>query len=515
MGRCRWLVRSAVDAEACDLVWVGMVTAPATRDRRGGLAGDLLWTTLTSLAVLFGNIALSALLARRGAVDVFEPYTLAKRVSAAALPFISLGLTVGVVKFVAGTLDSRLRGTYVRVTAITVAVMVIAVTALLMLAPERIASILLGETGTALLWSVWVYTIALTANALVFAFYRAELKQTRANWTNLVAMMAIPVTIVTFAPSNWSAASLLYLVSGSILVWNGSQLVLRLATTPVYGGRLTTCTWDLLRYSVPRIPSGIAMGVLLVIAPLFARRAGMLTESSYLLAGISVAQLISASLQSFGIVLLPRVSEMASEQRHEDVKGMAEKIVFAALLLSAVVTPVMVGMSPIVIPLWLGAEFAKAVPIVQIMSFAIPGVVSFNVLRSLADGVISHPVNTYLAVAGLVVAAVGMALLGHSGSALAVWYVVGQLVAGLGLTIVLTLNLRLHVSIWPLVVGAAGSALLGGMLWMASPEGWLQVGSTLTIGLAGTLLVLGVLLWWTPARYGYRSVLIRLVSRNR
>ena len=55
---------------------------------------------------------------------------------------------------------------------------------------------------------MWSFACALTMNTLVYTFYRAEMRQDRANWSTLSAMTIAPVLVVAFAPQSWEAVPL-------------------------------------------------------------------------------------------------------------------------------------------------------------------------------------------------------------------------------------------------------------------------------------------------------------------
>ena len=187
-----------------------------------------MWTTLTSVTVLVGAAALSYFLARRGAVDVYGPYQLAKRVGTSIMPFLVLGLNVAAVKYIPSTKDRRgtravLDGHHERDHA------------------DSACRDGVSDRGSGFDSSIVprcgrhcscmgdvVVSVALTMNTLVYTFYRAEMRQDRANWSTLSAMTIAPVVVVALAPQSWKAVSLLLSVSLFVIVWNGSQLVWRL-----------------------------------------------------------------------------------------------------------------------------------------------------------------------------------------------------------------------------------------------------------------------------------------------
>lgn len=478
----------------------------------------MLWTTGTQIAVMAGIVILSGILARRGAGSVFEPYNLGKRVAATMLPLITIGLTTGAVRFIARAKDENERRATGLISIVSVVALCAAISITFALFPELAARILVGDADVRLMWAVWLYSVALAANGLVYAFYRAEIRQTRANWESLLAVPVIPLVVVVLAPTGWDGASLLAWGAVGILVMDVPQLASRVFR----GARavkeepqdLQLRTRSLMSYSVPRIPAGFALAALVMVGPWIARRAGMIDSSAMVLAALAVGQMAGGAVQSMGVVLLPRVSELEGTGRRDQITVLAEKSAFGALALSVVSVPLGVALAPTLVPLWLGPGYGRAVGAVQVVMLGVPAVVLFTMLRNIADGLLHRPVNTYASLAGLAVG-VGLtaAVPASEPAAVSAGWVLGQTVAAVVVLVWLTRALEMRVGYGYLGLALAVATLGSIVPWLirvpsgAATLAWIVAWGV--VGIVGTLAVL----YFSPSRYGFRGTVGALFRR--
>ncbi|TLM65725.1 MAG: hypothetical protein FDZ70_10875, partial [Actinobacteria bacterium] len=247
-----------------------------TSPHTAGMGRDLVWTTLTTVAVLLGNVVIASLLAHRGAADVFGPFNLVKRISAGLLPFLTLGLTVGVVRSIAAAAGERERDAH-RAAAVALSLgTTLAAGLVCLLTPGPVSSLLLGVRDPALLLALWLYSLSLVVNGLAYSFYRAELQQGRANVIN-ISQTLLPLAVLALAPASWSAVRLLDLAAALVIAWSGGAMLLRVlagAGALARPRELVASGRAMLAYSLPRVPGGVALGFMLAIGPTAANRAG-------------------------------------------------------------------------------------------------------------------------------------------------------------------------------------------------------------------------------------------------
>ncbi|GAB4282593.1 MAG: hypothetical protein Kow0067_02860 [Coriobacteriia bacterium] len=488
--------------------------------KRRSITHDLAWTAMTSVGLIVGNVVLNYFLARRGAVDVFGPYNLAKRLAAGLVPALTLGMTIGVVRFIAATTSAERRREY-QWTAIAATLAVLgACTALVVWGAEPLSRLVLGYTDAGLLLSMWGYTVALALNALIYSFYRGELKQSKANWNNLWAMTGIPVLVVGLAPRGWNAEALLTAVTVIVVVWNGSQVVGRLVrslkTGPV-GRRVREASAPLLAFSLPRIPALVSDELVTAVPPLIANQAAQASTASFLLAGMSFATIVSAALQALNVVLLPRISEMHATGRTDAIRDITSRLFYIVGVTSAISVPLLYAATGDLVAVWLGEGFAPANPIVRIVILSIPAVVTYSPLRSIVDGTMKRPLNSYASILGIGLCVALSYVLGpESGLMLAAAYVIGRWIATALVVTVISARIRpafspLHVLVSAILALAAGFGIqYAAGDWSGTIAALARILATGVVGAGGLFAAL----WYAPGHLGLRPILERALRRG-
>ena len=404
-------------------------------DRGAGtrLGTDVAWTTLTSALVIGGNALVAAVLARR-AVEIFGFYSLARRIGATALPLLCLGLTLGLAKFLAAAESDEERASYIRATVLVAGLIALLGTALIGATGDQVSVWLFGSVDLRMLWSVWLYCMGLVALSLGYAMYRGMLKQGRANLTTILGAVAAPLAVVLLLPKETPASVLVGSVGLLILAVGLASLAPWLGPWRVgwnSGVGLWATARELVGFSSARVPGGVAQGLIMTTGPVVAARAGETLASSYLLGALAFAQVGAASLQAFSIVLLPRVSQMSSLGDKEGISRVASQFISILVVASVAGIPIGWVAASELVRLWLGPDFAPAVPAVQIVLLAIPWYVSYSVLTSVTDGAIRAPLSSYAAIAAFVLtAAVSLNVDPSNVRLLATAFFLGQLLAG-------------------------------------------------------------------------------------
>lgn len=396
---------------------------PSNRTR---VSDDLVWASLSILAVLLANLAMSAILARRG-ISTFEVFNLGKRVAATAVPVLVMGLNLGLAKTLAEVEGaSRLR----RLTAgyRLVLVSMVGISALFVLAPG-LRTVFGGTSGWEF-WTVWMYTLGMACNLIVYSAHRGSLAQAKANRNNMLAVGLLPIAVVLVLPATAPSTLLLAAIGAILLASQGSRIV-----WTAYGPRAVSLTRleyaTLLRFSLPRLPAGLLAAAALAAGPWIVHRAGIPTDAAFLLAGLSVVQLAGAAFAGFSMVLLPRISAMTTSGEIGRARTTVGGVVSLMLIACAAAVPVLyVGMDTVV-ELWLGSAFITAAPVLRVFVIGVPAVVLYGVLTSVTDAAVKLPVNTIGAGLALI-GALAPVLMGEvSAQSMAFGFVAGQWMAAL------------------------------------------------------------------------------------
>ncbi len=466
---------------------------------------DLLLTAATSLAYIVGNVVLVSMLAERGAVEVFAPYSFARRVATGLMPILCLGMNVGLVRRMA----ERDPGDKGRVAA--AGIIVFGSTAVLALTSAVVGLRLLAPVldpfgGTAMYWATVWWALAVAANSFVYAMFRGSFMQRRANIVTLVSMTVLPLAVLLFAPAGTGASFLMGSTALLVTVWIAASAPwtrIFVGLRALAGAGVVGEVRSLLGFSASRIPAASAVAMLMVVGPWAATRSGDARAAGYLLAGFAFAQVVNAAVGSVGIVLLPRVAAMSADPDRGALKSVVERSLFVSLGFAATVTPALVVASGPLVGWWLGAEFVAGVRVVTVVLLATPAVVLYTLLASIIDGYRETPFTTFASLIALALCTVMSLLVADDPVSLA-WVFTGcQSLAAAILFGVLVRDLRPRAF---LVRHLAAAGLVLALAWLSLrlAQGAADLVSVLIAGAcAGAGAV--ATLWFSPGELGLRE----------
>jgi len=162
----------------------------------------------------------------------------------------------------------------------------------------------------------------------------------------------------------------------------------------------------LLKYCIPRVPAGFALAGLLTLGPLLAGHIRGLKEAGYFVIGQSVFRVMESAIVGFGLVALPKISQLLAEEKVEFLRSKIEDILNMIFQLGLFVTIHAFIWSKEIVLVWLGSEYIDAVPIMKIIILSLGPYLGYVILRSIVDAVEVRAINTLNISLSLILAAV-------------------------------------------------------------------------------------------------------------
>jgi O-antigen/teichoic acid export membrane protein len=463
-------------------------------------------TLVAQVAVATGALILYRLLATEAGTDGFAAYSLVKQASVLLFPVLSVGLIVGLPRYVALSGDER--GTPAEAylwAAIAIATCTLSTAAALAWAfPRWFAAVLFGDADRTELVGPLVALLAATVLFFVaFGYFRGQLKVVTSSSLQILAVAVLPPCVVAMLPGRSIGALVLVIAAGQAAI-----SLLAMAPPLVRGprgvfARVRAAGRELLGYGYRRVPADLAQVGLFALVPVLAAQAGSLTDVAYLAAGQQVLSLLGFAVLPLGLVLLPSLSRMLAadfEGASRNVAVLATLAVHAALFL----TPQVLIYADVAVVGWLGESFEDAGSVVRVTVVPAALYVVYMMLRSALDAVAVKSYNSRNSVIGLAVfgavALAGLKLdLARPVMAIAWAFAAGLTVQGL-LTIATVHRLfEVHRAAYALHIALPAAALTGGLALAARPFvvdaesslAWLAVTELVLAG-----LFLGALVYW-------------------
>jgi O-antigen/teichoic acid export membrane protein len=219
--------------------------------------------------------------------------------------------------------------------------------------------------------------------------------------------MAIIPLVVSYFFAYKKNSSLIMFLMGSAFFLSFIPLVLIIMKTKLPRlSDIRSSMKTLLKYSLPRVPAGFALAGLLTLGPFLAGLILGLKEAGYFVIGQSVFRVMESAIVGFGLVALPKVSQLVAENKLEFLKLKIEDILIMIFQLGIFVTIHTFIWSKEIVLVWLGSEYTEAVPIMKILILSLGPYLGYVILRSIVDAVEVRAINTLNLSVSLVIAAV-------------------------------------------------------------------------------------------------------------
>lgn len=395
---------------------------------------DIVLTTVTSIVVIISMIFVTRFLAKGLGPDVFGAYCLARRIVSFIIPFSTVAMGVSLARYIAISVDEEKRKKYLVSTICIVFCVSLVVCLVGYLGGKSLTILIFHDPRYLMLFYSSLFMVAgFGFFEILYSYYRGI---QRINMANLwqVCIIAILPLIISYTFAQKGNVALIVFLMGLSTYLTIFPLMVFLRRIKWKGlNRIKLSFKDLLKYGIPRTPGGIALAGLLTIGPFLAPYFGTMKDAGYLVLGQSVFRIVEASVVAFGLVALPKVSQIFSEGRTDFLRDRISDIL-AIIIHVGLFTIIQIFIwSNEIVLIWFGHEYLEAVPIIRVFLFSLCPYLGYVMLRSIIDAVEERAVNTLnlfisfgvTAVLSLLLAYAGLGVLG-----LAVGITVGLLNLG-------------------------------------------------------------------------------------
>ena len=235
----------------------------------------------------------------------------------------------------------------------------------------------------------------------------------RASALQVVALGALPPLVVAVFPDKPVDELILIMAAGTVIfsmIAIGAPLVRGLEASARHTFALARRRlWD---YGHRRVPGEMAQLGLFVFVPVLGAHVASLTDVAYLSAGQQVLSIASLAVLPLGLVLLPSLSRMWTEDRERTSRYVAQLSSFSSSI-AIFVSLQAILFAQVAVVAWLGSEFEDGGSVVTVTVAPAALFVVYLMLRSTLDAVAIKSYNSRNNLIALgVFALVAAALLG-------------------------------------------------------------------------------------------------------
>ena len=377
---------------------------------------NIVTTTVTSLIAITSMIFIIRFLAKGLGPEEFGAYSLARRIISNIVPIATLSIEIALARYIAMTNKNKVQGSYVVSSLILVGTTLILLLIIVFSASKHLSYLIFHSTEYLnLYYASFFLLIGYSIFASNYAFFRGNKQFNAANSLQLSLMAIIPL-IISYILAYKKNSSLIVFLMGVAFYLSFIPLVLIILKTKLPRlSDIKSSIKTLLKYCIPRVPAGFALAGLLTLGPLLASYIGGLKEAGYFVIGQSAFKVMEAAIVGFGLVALPKVSQLIAEDKVEFLNSKIEDMIIMIFQLGIFVTIHTFIWSKEIVLVWLGSEYIESVPIMKIIILSLGPYLGYVILRSIIDAVEVRAINTVNLFLSLVFAVVASLIFIYAG----------------------------------------------------------------------------------------------------
>lgn len=323
----------------------------------------------------------------------FSEYAVARRVLAFLQPIILLGFGVGLPRYIAladGRGESSRSSQYLSATLLCVGGFTALIAGAFVVWPGWFAYLFFGSAAHSyLLLPLALMLVGMLFHCVLYAYLRGKLAVGRANTLQLINNGLLPVIVFIFFHKQ--VAGLLWYLG---LAWITSTGIMFLLTPSARGWKNPAKeTRELLSYGLQRLPGDFGFTALLALPAIFTAHLSGIKEAGFVAFGLTVVNMIASVFSPIGIVLLPKVSRAVGSKDFEVVRREIVFIRRMVVVVSGTLVIVIELLGGRLIRAYLGADYAPAAAIVNVLVVGGLPLAFFSALRSAIDACYHRAVN--------------------------------------------------------------------------------------------------------------------------
>ena len=394
-GQARKAFFDSSRSQVCDSPEFGHTVAK--RIRLSPFFKDVAFTSVTSFLTVLCLLATTRILAQGLGPEKFGAYSLARKILSTTAPFSLLAMDVAVARYMALSNQPESRAAYLLGGLVLGVVPSLVVLTLGWVLQTDFTQLFFRDpTYVTLFGATLLMIVGYSTYGVLYAFYRGSGQMTKANLWQLGPTVLGPLIVAAFLASTGQVAlivllsAVLYATAGFPLAYNALKaLRLRVGLDRIMGG-----VRELAKYGIPRVPGGLAFAGLLAVGPFLACYFGSLRDAGYLVAGQAILRVVESTLTAFGLVALPKVTQLFAEGRKEFLSERIVDLVTLIFFFGLFSTLHLLVWADEIIYVLLGPGYEAAIPLVRISLIALLPYLTYVVLRAVVDAVEEKAVNT-------------------------------------------------------------------------------------------------------------------------
>lgn len=356
---------------------------------------DIFLTSITQAIILIAFFFIYRLIAKNFGPEGVGEYSLVKRVVGFLQPFLFLGLSAGIPRYIAISSTEEKKNSYVKAGGLVVVIFTFVFLIFINIFKELFAEIFFGTIEYINLVLPFSFFLAgLTLHSLVYSYFRGYLLIKTFNFLQLINLTLVPIGVlvifrgITIDKLITLIGIIAFAIALIFLLFSINNFFINIERL-----QFKDSLKKLLHYSLPRVPGDLALAGLLSLGPILAIHIASIREVGYLSISQSLLSIAGTAIAPLGLIILPRVSSLIINGGEKIIKDNLSFLIGAILQLSIFISLQFIIFADVIIKYWLGPEFSEAVIVIRIIFFSGVFYIFYLAIRSIIDAVEIRPLN--------------------------------------------------------------------------------------------------------------------------
>lgn len=356
---------------------------------------DISLTFITQAVTLASFLFIYRLIAKNFGPEGVGEYSLIRRVLSFFLPFLLLGLGIGIPRYIAMSQDREQRSSYLKAGCLLVAAVTFVFFIFINLFNEYFAKTFFGTVDYANLVLPFSFFLAgLVLHTLVYSYFRGRLFVKTFNFLQIINLALVPLIILIFFEDTTIAKVITLMgITTFIIALMFSLFFIKEFSVHIKKRQFNHSLRQLLSYGLPRVPGHFALAGLFSLGPIFAAHFASTQEVGYLSVSQGLLYAVGAAIGPLSIILLTKVSNLVVQEKQETIRENVNFLVDAVFQCFIFVCVQLLIFADAIIKYWLGSEFFDAIPVMRIVFISIMFYAFYVTMRNILNAVTVKPLN--------------------------------------------------------------------------------------------------------------------------
>lgn len=365
---------------------------------------DVLYTLLGQIAVMICLLIVTKVLSNNLTIDGFAQYNIIKR-SSSVIAFVLLGgMGIALPRYLAISRVAR-NAKKVRITIITSLTYIFIISLSTLLVYILLKSILCKIVTDSTSWNAYLWIFAYSFACSITSFFYAYLRGLdRFKDFNIIQILINIILLAPLLSSNYDAIdifkswTIIYILLIVILLFREFKIYNKIHISAITRFEYLSKFKELSIYSSSRMIGDFFLFAFSAFPLLYISKENSLIEVSYFSVGITIFTLATPIFSFLGVILLPLVSRLMTENRYNEANYMIKKLQTIYLIIALLITIIFVCGIKTLIVVFFSPEYLPAASISKILIFSILPSSLYYLYRNPIDAASVFPYNLIILV---------------------------------------------------------------------------------------------------------------------